>query len=161
MNEKTDQEKGIDPSKREYRIIKFDYKKNEINEFRKNFADKHLELRKLLAEKKEKMNEYAGKISPINNDIKGLAYKIENGYSEDWIFCDVLFDWEKDVKKYLDPETGKVLEMEKIPPNTQRELYGDDAAENPIDNGEPDLADLIPEGKPEPAEPEKENKKKK
>lgn len=92
---------------REY--LRHDFTPEEMNVMHKDLAVKTVGLRHLQSDFAAVKKQFASDIEKADGEIESLADKLNSGFEHRLMVCELSFDYEKDVKYAIHPETGEVV----------------------------------------------------
>ncbi len=94
--------------------LRHDFTGEEQTEMQKRLAVQSSELRHKENAKKAVTSQIGAEINAINGEIDVLAGNINNGYEHRSMKCLIEFDWEKNKKYAIHPETGEIASTRDI-----------------------------------------------
>lgn len=103
------------------RTLKHTFTKLELEDLQKQIAREYANLNLVESEKASVVSSYGTKIKTLKSTLGGLAQSINQGYTHIPMKCVTIYNWKAGIKTLAHPETGEILEEEKIA-DTERQM---------------------------------------
>jgi hypothetical protein len=132
-------------------FAKHTFTKQELEGFYKDLAKSIADLRKKENEKSALVAQLGADIKKLEGETESLATKVQNGYEHKNMDCIAKFDWGKDKKEIIHPETGEVLWSGAISMD-ERQLRLEAQKKEEVKKPEPKKSEPKKEGAQKPAE---------
>src|SRR3989339_92098 len=89
--------------------LRHDFKSEELSDMQKRLALQTQALRHKENAKKAIVSQFSSELEAIDAEIGSLADKINTGFEHREMKCPLNFDWDRNKKDAIHPETGEIV----------------------------------------------------